>query len=176
MVPLGCAASVRQHGHGDRRATDLFHARQAIVRSPRFRSCPSPRLCFPDPQPSISSPHRCPSRWTTSCPGTRAAPSTSATFRPSASAATPPSDGRREAGCVFCGLEVSGLVLLENELALCIADADLVTPGRSLVIPRRHGSDGSALHQPEWNAVVEPIAERKHMSHVVKRFIGARVH
>jgi hypothetical protein len=62
-------------------------------------------------------------------------------------------------------------VLLENELALCIADADPVTPGRSLVIPRLHGSDELALHQPERNAVVEAIAERMHMSHVVKRFI-----
>jgi hypothetical protein len=42
----------------------------------------------------------------------------------------------REAGCVFCALEGSGRVLLENELALCIADAYPVTPGHSLVIPR----------------------------------------
>ena len=83
------------------------------------------------------------------------------------------SDGRREAGCGFCALEASGRVLLENELALCIADSDPVTPGHSLVIPRLHGSDGLALHQPERNAVVEPIAKRMHMSHVGKRFIGA---
>ena len=81
--------------------------------------------------------------------------------------------GHREAGCVFCALEGSGRVLLENELALCIADADPVTPGRSLVIPRRHGADGLALHQPVWNAVVELIAERMLMNDVVKRFIGA---
>jgi hypothetical protein len=31
--------------------------------------------------------------------------------------------GHREAVCVFCALEGSGRVLLENELALCIADA-----------------------------------------------------
>jgi hypothetical protein len=62
---------------------------------------------------------------------------------------------RWEAGCVFCGLEASGLVLLENELALCIADADPVSEGHSLVIPRRHGADGLALYQPEWNAVVD---------------------
>jgi len=31
--------------------------------------------------------------------------------------------GHREPGCVFCALEGSGRVLLENELALCIADA-----------------------------------------------------
>ena len=67
------------------------------------------------------------------------------------------SNGHREAGCVFCVLEGSGRVLLENELALCIADAYPVTPGHSLVIPRRHGADGLALHQPEWNAVVELV-------------------
>jgi len=98
---------------------------------------------------------RHPWRWTPSCPGTRAARTTSATCKPSASAATPASDGRREAGCVFCALEASGRVLLENELALCIADAYRVTPGHSLVIPRRHGADGLALYQPEWNAVVD---------------------
>jgi ATP adenylyltransferase len=63
----------------------------------------------------------------------------------------------RQGSCVFCALEGSGRVLLENELALCIADAYPVTPGHSLVIPRRHVADGLALHQPEWNAVVELV-------------------
>jgi diadenosine tetraphosphate (Ap4A) HIT family hydrolase len=36
-----------------------------------------------------------------------------------------------------------------------------MTPGHSLVIPRRHGSDGLALHQPEWNAVVELLKQRR---------------
>jgi len=67
----------------------------------------------------------------------------------------------REAGCVFCALEGSGRVLLENELALCIADAYPVTPGHSLVIPRRHVADGLDLHQPEWNAVVELLKQRR---------------
>jgi len=62
---------------------------------------------------------------------------------------------------VFCALEASGRVLLENELALCIADAYPVTPGHSLVIPRRHVADGLALHQPEWNAVVELLKRRR---------------
>jgi hypothetical protein len=52
-------------------------------------------------------------------------------------------------------------VLLENELALCIADADPVTPGRSLVIPRRRVADGLALHQTEWNAVMEQLKLRR---------------
>jgi diadenosine tetraphosphate (Ap4A) HIT family hydrolase len=69
--------------------------------------------------------------------------------------------GHREAGCVFCALEGSGRVLLENELALCIADAYPVSEGHSLVIPRRHGADGLELHQPEWNAVVELLKLRR---------------
>jgi hypothetical protein len=69
--------------------------------------------------------------------------------------------GRREAGCVFCALEGSGRVLLENELALCIADAYPVSEGHSLVIPRRHGADGLELHQPEWNAVVKLLKLRR---------------
>jgi diadenosine tetraphosphate (Ap4A) HIT family hydrolase len=67
----------------------------------------------------------------------------------------------REVGCEFCALEASGRVLLENELALCVADAYPVTPGHSLVIPRRHVADGLALHQPEWNAVVELLKRRR---------------
>ena len=63
----------------------------------------------------------------------------------------------REEGCVFCALEGSGRVLLKNTLARCIADAVPVTPGHSLVIPRRHGVDGLTLHQPEWNAAVELV-------------------
>jgi ATP adenylyltransferase len=69
--------------------------------------------------------------------------------------------GHREAGCVLCALEGSGRVLLENELALCIADAYPVSEGHSLVIPRRHVADGLELHQPEWNAVVELLKLRR---------------
>jgi ATP adenylyltransferase len=57
--------------------------------------------------------------------------------------------GHREAGCVFCALEGSGRVPLENELALYIADAYPESEGHSLVIPRRHVADGLELHQPE---------------------------
>ena len=52
-------------------------------------------------------------------------------------------------------------MLLGNELSLCIADADPVTPGHSPVITRRHVADGLALHQPEWNAVVELLKRRR---------------
>jgi len=69
--------------------------------------------------------------------------------------------GQREEGCVFCTLEGNGRVLLENELAICIADAYPVSMGHSLVIPRRHVADGMALHQPEWNGVVELLKQRQ---------------
>ena len=36
-----------------------------------------------------------------------------------------------------------------------------MTLGHSLVIPRRHVSDGLELHQPEWNAVVELLKRRR---------------
>ena len=73
----------------------------------------------------------------------------------------PASDAWREADCVFCALEGSGRVLLENELALCVADAYPVTLGHRLVIPRRHVADGLALYQPQWNAVVELLKQRR---------------
>ena len=63
--------------------------------------------------------------------------------------------GHREAGCVFSALEGSDRVLLENELALCIAEAYPLSKGHSLMIPRRHGADGLELHQPERNAMME---------------------
>ncbi|MCP9819395.1 HIT domain-containing protein [Synechococcus sp. Cruz-9H2] len=62
---------------------------------------------------------------------------------------------------MFCALEGSGRVLLENELALWIADSYPVTPGHSLVIPRRHVADGLDLHQPGWNAVVDLLKQRR---------------
>ena len=62
---------------------------------------------------------------------------------------------------MFCALEGSGRVLLENELALCIADAFPVSEGHSLVVPRRRVADGLELHQPEWNAVVELLKLRR---------------
>ena len=68
---------------------------------------------------------------------------------------------QRQDGCVFCALEGSGRVLLGNELALCIADAYPVSEGHSLVIPRRHVADGLDLHQPEWNAVVDLLKQRR---------------
>jgi 5-methylcytosine-specific restriction endonuclease McrA len=62
----------------------------------------------------------------------------------------------QEGSTDFRGLQASGPVLLENELALCIADAYPVTPGHSLVIPRRHGS----RNQIRWAGTVRWSAAR----------------
>ena len=36
-----------------------------------------------------------------------------------------------------------------------------MSEGHSLVIPRRHVADGLDLHQPEWNAVVDLLKQRR---------------
>jgi hypothetical protein len=59
--------------------------------------------------------------------------------------------GQRQEGCVFCALEGSGRVLLENELAVCIADAYPVTEGHSLVIPRREQLSAQDATISGWN-------------------------
>lgn len=67
----------------------------------------------------------------------------------------------REAECVFCQAEKSTRVVDQNELAFCIADAYPVSEGHILVIPRRHLADGLALHQPEWNSIVDLLQSQK---------------
>ena len=57
-----------------------------------------------------------PWRWSTSCPGTGATAMTSATCRPSASAAILGSGPLREDDFVFCTLEGRSLALLKKEL------------------------------------------------------------
>ena len=124
-----------------------------------------------------------PWRRTTSCPKTRVALTTSATCRRSASSAMPASatavclrkrapqtsaacspvmGGARQAVCSARWSPAAGCCW-RTHWKPCIADADPVTPGHSLVIPRRHVhvADGLALHQPEWSAVVELLKLRR---------------
>lgn len=56
--------------------------------------------------------------------------------------------------CPFCHLE-PGRALDENDLAIAFADAFPVSPGHTLVIPRRHVSDFFELSGAEVAAVVE---------------------
>jgi len=78
-----------------------------------------------------------PWRWTTLCPGIRAASTASATCRPSASTAMQASYGHREAGCVFCALH-----------RRCLSRERGALPGD----PQRHGADGLKLRREQFSA------------------------
>jgi diadenosine tetraphosphate (Ap4A) HIT family hydrolase len=58
----------------------------------------------------------------------------------------------RDSNCVFC--TVAGeRVLCQNELCYAVADMYPVTPGHTLVIPKRHVVDYFGLGRPELNGV-----------------------
>jgi diadenosine tetraphosphate (Ap4A) HIT family hydrolase len=63
--------------------------------------------------------------------------------------------------CPFCHLD-RRRVLEENELAIAFPDAFPVSPGHTLVIPRRHVSDFFELSAEEVAAVME-LVFRMHM-------------
>lgn len=58
-----------------------------------------------------------------------------------------------ERSCPFCERLRAGESVLEGELAVAIADAYPVSPGHTLVVPRRHVEDFFALTDDEWAAV-----------------------
>jgi len=58
----------------------------------------------------------------------------------------------RDSGCVFCSLGPDRVVA-ENELSVAIRDGFPVTPGHTLIIPKRHVADYFDLHTPELNAI-----------------------
>ena len=61
-------------------------------------------------------------------------------------------DAYKERGeeCVFCDPNLA--IVAEDDLSYAIRDAFAVTPGHTLVIPRRHVVDYFDLCQPELNA------------------------
>ncbi|MDP6954054.1 MAG: HIT domain-containing protein [Alphaproteobacteria bacterium] len=66
---------------------------------------------------------------------------------------------RREEGCPFC--DAWDRIDQENELAFVINDGHAVTPGHSLIIPRRHVEDYFDLHQSERNAIDRLLRSRR---------------
>lgn len=60
--------------------------------------------------------------------------------------------------CPFCTLPVARIAL-ENELALAFRDGYPVTPGHSLVIPRRHVEDYWGLTDSERQACHELLVQ-----------------
>jgi diadenosine tetraphosphate (Ap4A) HIT family hydrolase len=58
----------------------------------------------------------------------------------------------RQEGCIFCDSSTDRIVV-QNELCYAIKDKFPVTPGHSLVIPKRHVADFFGLWQPERNGI-----------------------
>ncbi len=55
--------------------------------------------------------------------------------------------------CVFCERIATTRPLAENELAVAFPDAFPLSPGHTLVVPRRHESDFFALSEEEQAAI-----------------------
>lgn len=66
----------------------------------------------------------------------------------------------RSQECPFC-TEIHDRIEEENELAIAFLDGYPVTPGHTLVIPKRHVADYFELHQPELNAINQLLQSRK---------------
>ena len=65
-----------------------------------------------------------------------------------------------EASCPFCALPAERILLLADE-ALVIRDAFPVSPGHTLVIPRRHIGSFFELSDAERTCMVELLAQAK---------------
>lgn len=64
----------------------------------------------------------------------------------------------RSQGCVFCERIASGQIVAENELSMAIPDAYPVTPGHTLVVPRRHETEFFNLTAAEQAALWQLVA------------------
>jgi diadenosine tetraphosphate (Ap4A) HIT family hydrolase len=63
--------------------------------------------------------------------------------------------------CVFCGDLKDHLVLEESELVYAMADRFPVSPGHTLIIPRRHCADYFLLSPDEQSACWEMVNKMK---------------
>ena len=61
--------------------------------------------------------------------------------------------------CIFCAKISAGDVLAQEELAAALADAFPLTPGHTLIIPRRHEPDFLALTPDEHAAIWRLMAQ-----------------
>lgn len=66
----------------------------------------------------------------------------------------------RQSGCFFCEIDDNRIVA-QNARAVAFLDKFPVTPGHTLIVPRRHVSDYFDLHQPELNAIQQLINEQR---------------
>jgi diadenosine tetraphosphate (Ap4A) HIT family hydrolase len=65
--------------------------------------------------------------------------------------------------CIFCDI-TDDKKLIENELTYCILDIHPVTPGHTLIIPKRHFADYFNITRSELEAIDDLIRiRRKHL-------------
>ncbi len=69
----------------------------------------------------------------------------------------------REAGCLFCDVQISDRkrIVAENTMAYAVRDAFPVTLHHTLIMPKRHVLDYFGLKQPEINAINRLLADQK---------------
>jgi diadenosine tetraphosphate (Ap4A) HIT family hydrolase len=70
--------------------------------------------------------------------------------------------------CPFCIRIVHSQVIFENELAVAIYDGYPVSPGHTLIVPRRHIADLLALTEEEQTAIwalVAPVRKNIERDH-----------
>lgn len=67
--------------------------------------------------------------------------------------------------CLFCNIQTNERtrIIAENELAYVIRDGFPVTPGHTLIIPKRHAVDYFELVQSEVNAINALMHEQKRL-------------
>ena len=68
----------------------------------------------------------------------------------------------KETACPFCTLPESR-VILANHQAVAVADGFPISPGHTLIIPRRHVESIFELNAKEVNALIMLLAEAKNV-------------
>lgn len=80
-----------------------------------------------------------------------------------------------EESCIFCQRVAHNQVVAANELAAAFHDAFPVSPGHTLVVPRRHVADFFELTEPERAAVLAIVVQVKGLLDGSKRPDGYNV-
>ena len=68
-----------------------------------------------------------------------------------------------QSSCPFCSRLQAQDLLVENELAVALADAFPLNPGHALIVPRRHEPDYFALSDAEQAAMWQLVAQVRHI-------------
>jgi diadenosine tetraphosphate (Ap4A) HIT family hydrolase len=90
-------------------------------------------------------------------------------------------ESRHEAGsgneiaCIFCDRIASADLVAEAPLAVAFLDAFPVSPGHTLVVPRRHEPDFFTLSREERMAMFDLLAEVEQLTNAARRPAGYNV-